>query len=322
MSAMRDSEPRTAASDDDALDAYSRTVVAVAERVQPSVASLRHAAGSGSAVALTGDGLLVTSAHVIGRGRIGTAVFDNGAELPYELVGSDRLSDLAVVHVPESNLPVAELGDAGAFARRSARRRRRQPPRLRRLGVGRRGVGTGTLAAARWTVTASGWSRASSRPTPHSTPGTAGVRSRPVTRGWSGHQHHGRRPRGRAGPRPGRAPRRRRPWPSSGRSSPTGGIDRAELGLSGGSRALPPPRRRPVGAPPRCRGHERRGRRDHGAGGLSPRGHRRRPRRPTCRGGQRHATPADGRPRRAHDRGRRLVRGGEVLGVAVVPRAL
>jgi S1-C subfamily serine protease len=115
MSAMRDSAPRAAASDDDALDAYSRTVVAVAERVLPSVASLRHAAGSGSAVALTGDGLLVTSAHVIGRGRIGTAVFDNGAELPYEAVGRDRLSDLAVVRVPESNLPAAELGDAAAL---------------------------------------------------------------------------------------------------------------------------------------------------------------------------------------------------------------
>ncbi len=115
MPAMRDSVPRAAGNDDDALDAYSRAVVAVAERVLPSVASLRHAAGSGSAVALTGDGLLVTSAHVIGRGRIGTAVFDNGAELPYELVGRDRLSDLAVVRVPESNLPAAELGDAGAL---------------------------------------------------------------------------------------------------------------------------------------------------------------------------------------------------------------
>jgi S1-C subfamily serine protease len=115
MSAMRASVPRAAASDDDALDAYSRTVVAVAERVLPSVASLRHAAGSGSAVALSSDGLLVTSAHVIGRGRIGSAVFDNGAELPYELVGRDRLSDLAVVRVPESNLPAADLGDAAGL---------------------------------------------------------------------------------------------------------------------------------------------------------------------------------------------------------------
>jgi S1-C subfamily serine protease len=64
---------------------------------------------------LSSDGLLVTSAHVIGRGRIGSAVFDNGAELPYELVGRDRLSDLAVVRVPESNLPAADLGDAAAL---------------------------------------------------------------------------------------------------------------------------------------------------------------------------------------------------------------
>lgn len=108
--------PRAAAAGDtDALDAYSRVVVAVAERLLPSVASLRHAAGNGSAVALSSDGLLVTSAHVIAGGRIGTAVFHNGAELPYEVVGRDRLSDLAVVRVPTSNLPAAELGDAAGL---------------------------------------------------------------------------------------------------------------------------------------------------------------------------------------------------------------
>jgi S1-C subfamily serine protease len=96
-----------------ALDSYSRTVVAVAERLLPSVASLRHGAGNGSAVVLSGDGLLVTSAHVVARGRVGSAVFHDGAELPYDVVGRDRLSDLAVVRVPANNLPTAELGDAG-----------------------------------------------------------------------------------------------------------------------------------------------------------------------------------------------------------------
>jgi len=116
MWAMPEPMPRAAApGDTDALDAYSRVVVAVAERLLPSVASLRHAAGNGSAVALSSDGLLVTSAHVIAGGRIGTAVFHNGAELPYEVVGRDRLSDLAVVRVPTSNLPAAELGDAAGL---------------------------------------------------------------------------------------------------------------------------------------------------------------------------------------------------------------
>jgi S1-C subfamily serine protease len=97
-----------------AFDAYSRTVIAVAERLLPSVASLRHGRGNGSAVILSGDGLLLTSAHVVANGRIGSAVFHDGAELPYELVGADRLSDLAVVRVASgAELPRAELGDAG-----------------------------------------------------------------------------------------------------------------------------------------------------------------------------------------------------------------
>ena len=58
----------------EALDAYSRTVVGVAERLAPSVANLRitrrarggHVpAGAGSGVVLTPDGFLLTSAHVV-----------------------------------------------------------------------------------------------------------------------------------------------------------------------------------------------------------------------------------------------------------------
>ncbi|HZA75736.1 MAG TPA: trypsin-like peptidase domain-containing protein [Acidimicrobiales bacterium] len=98
--------------DSEALDAYSRTVTTVAQRLLPSVASLRHGRGNGSAVILSGDGLLLTSAHVVASGRVGSAVFHDGAELPYEVVGADRLSDLAVVRVATSDLPAAELGDA------------------------------------------------------------------------------------------------------------------------------------------------------------------------------------------------------------------
>jgi S1-C subfamily serine protease len=105
-------EPPDQGNDAEALDAYSRTVVSVAQRLLPSVASLRHGRGNGSAVIVSGDGLLVTSAHVVANGRIGSAVFHDGAELPYEVVGADRLSDLAVVRVAAGDLPAAELGDA------------------------------------------------------------------------------------------------------------------------------------------------------------------------------------------------------------------
>ena len=78
-------------------------VTRVAETLLPSVASLRvgggdgRPLGSGSAVAISEDGFLVTSAHVVAGAPGGTATFGDGRELPYEVTGLDRLSDLAVV---------------------------------------------------------------------------------------------------------------------------------------------------------------------------------------------------------------------------------
>src|SRR5437764_13313059 len=114
-----ENEPATEA---DALDAYSRVVVDVAERLAPSVANLRVVrrnrrwsvpAGAGSAVALTPDGFLLTSAHVVsGPGRGGRAAFVDGRELSFEVIGADRLSDLAVLRADGGELAPAVLGEA------------------------------------------------------------------------------------------------------------------------------------------------------------------------------------------------------------------
>jgi len=107
--------------DEEPLDAYSRAVTFVAERLSPSVANLRLSRrvrggrvyqGGGSAVVITTDGFMLTSAHVVaaGDGR-GKASFADGRELDFELVGSDPLSDLAVVRAAGEVTP-AELGDA------------------------------------------------------------------------------------------------------------------------------------------------------------------------------------------------------------------
>ncbi len=106
----------------EALDAYSRVVVDVAERIAPSVANLRVMrrgrggqvpAGAGSAVALTPDGFLVTSAHVVaGPGRSGKATFVDGRELSWRVVGTDRLTDLAVLRADGDGLIPATLGEA------------------------------------------------------------------------------------------------------------------------------------------------------------------------------------------------------------------
>jgi S1-C subfamily serine protease len=98
--------------DDAAFDAYSQAVMQVAERLSPSVASLRARGGGGSAVAITPDGFLLTSAHVVQRSRRVRASFTDGRELAAEIVGSDPLSDLAVLRTGDDSLHAAVLGDA------------------------------------------------------------------------------------------------------------------------------------------------------------------------------------------------------------------
>jgi S1-C subfamily serine protease len=98
----------------EALDAYSRTVSAVAERLAPSVASLRVAPrGGGSGVVITPDGFMLTSAHVVGRSRRTLrAGFFDGRDCNVEVAGADPLSDLAVLRADADGLVPAELGDA------------------------------------------------------------------------------------------------------------------------------------------------------------------------------------------------------------------
>jgi S1-C subfamily serine protease len=108
--------------EDEALDAYSRAVVTVAELLSPSVANLRVARrvrggrrldGGGSAVVITPDGFMLTSAHVVASADAdGRASFVDGRELDFEVIGSDPLSDLAVLRADGGELVPAELGDA------------------------------------------------------------------------------------------------------------------------------------------------------------------------------------------------------------------
>jgi S1-C subfamily serine protease len=104
---------------DSPLDAYSRIVAGVAAELTPKVASLRVMQGSGrageslgSAVVYTGDGFLLTNAHVVGRASGGTALFSDGTNSPFTVVGVDPLSDLAVVRAGAATPEPAVLGEA------------------------------------------------------------------------------------------------------------------------------------------------------------------------------------------------------------------
>ncbi|MDD7967326.1 S1C family serine protease [Actinomycetospora lemnae] len=96
----------------DELDAYSRTVSAVAASVGPSVAAVRAGRGSGSAVVVD-PGVLVTNAHVVGGHRSGEVAYADGSEGRVTVRGTDPLSDLAVLTTPDPTPPALELGDAG-----------------------------------------------------------------------------------------------------------------------------------------------------------------------------------------------------------------
>jgi S1-C subfamily serine protease len=109
--------------DGELLDAYSRTLTQVAAALAPSVAAVtvgsgggrRAPAGSGSAVALTSDGYLVTSAHVVAGGDGGKLDLADGRRLRFRVQGRDPLSDLAVLVAEHGDLEPARLGDAAAL---------------------------------------------------------------------------------------------------------------------------------------------------------------------------------------------------------------
>jgi S1-C subfamily serine protease len=130
-------EPTFVSEEEEALDAYSRTVSGVAERLAPSVASVRRGArGAGSAVAITSDGFLLTSAHVVDRARSIRISLVDGRDLAARVTGADPLSDLAVLRADATDLLAAELGDAD------------------RLRVGQLVVAIGNPYGFSWSVTA------------------------------------------------------------------------------------------------------------------------------------------------------------------------
>jgi S1-C subfamily serine protease len=115
------SEPDRPPTEADPLDAYSRTVTAVAAELTPKVAALhvahryrggRFISAGGSAVVFTDDGFLLTNAHVVGHADAGTVDFADGTTTPFHVIGADPLSDLAVVRADGPTPPPARLGEA------------------------------------------------------------------------------------------------------------------------------------------------------------------------------------------------------------------
>jgi len=112
--------PAPSPNDVELLDAYSKAVVHVVERVGPAVVGVgvragRGRAGGGSGVLFTPDGYLLTNAHVVAGAKEMRATLTDGSEHTATLVGSDPATDLAVIRIEGTHLPHAELGSSASL---------------------------------------------------------------------------------------------------------------------------------------------------------------------------------------------------------------
>ena len=82
--------------------------VEVVERVSPSVVTVLTDGGQGSGVVLRPD-VVVTNAHVVGQQRKVSIVLADGTRSPGEVLGTDEVTNVAVVRTERGDLPVAEF---------------------------------------------------------------------------------------------------------------------------------------------------------------------------------------------------------------------
>src|SRR3984893_19088411 len=124
-------EPKIPVEDQALLDAYSRAVIDVVDRVGPAVVGLtihtgeangRSRGGSGSGVVVAPDGLILTNSHVADAAGSGSRIevtTADGQDLRARLVGDDPDTDLALLRIDEAvTLPAAPLGDSKRLQRR------------------------------------------------------------------------------------------------------------------------------------------------------------------------------------------------------------
>lgn len=110
----------------DPLDAYSRAVIDVVERVAPAVVSIAvgggRGGGAGSGFAVTPDGYLMTNSHVVSGHRSVRVRTATGETIEALVSGDDPATDLALVRVDASALASHLAVDGG-------------PPRVGQLAV-------------------------------------------------------------------------------------------------------------------------------------------------------------------------------------------
>jgi len=103
--------------DDQLLDAYSKTIAAVVNRVAPSVVNIRvqsdaRGQGGGSGFVIARDGFILTNSHVVQGARELEVTLHDGHVAPARLVGADPETDLAVIRIDAGDVQHVRLADS------------------------------------------------------------------------------------------------------------------------------------------------------------------------------------------------------------------
>jgi len=119
------SQPTLNAEQEAPLSILQKAIIAASEKVTPAVVNISTVRivadfflnlvpqeGLGSGVIFDSKGYILTNEHVIHEAKEIKVILTDGREFKGELIGSDPVTDLAVVKIKSENLPVAELGDS------------------------------------------------------------------------------------------------------------------------------------------------------------------------------------------------------------------
>jgi len=108
------------------VEGTATPAAAVAQRVLPSIVTVEVgvrneagdfiAASSGSGVVLDTDGTLVTNEHVVGGAPAVRVVFADGRTYDAEIVGTDALTDLAIIRIDAIGLTPIEVGSSAEMS--------------------------------------------------------------------------------------------------------------------------------------------------------------------------------------------------------------
>lgn len=86
--------------------------VEIIDRIKPATVYIETDNGAGSGMIVSSDGYILTNAHVVKGSSSIKVHLSNGQILDAELVGTDEYTDIALLKVSETGLPVVKLGDS------------------------------------------------------------------------------------------------------------------------------------------------------------------------------------------------------------------